>query len=796
MGPRALRRGNTDVVAAKTPKRDDTPAAPSSGDGATREATGRIVGVHGGMGVQVGDGNSQSNTFHIGTYVEAAYLSVQPGARLATDARERQVVFSAAGQLVIGEIPQQTQGFIARDAQAELSRAGREDAAAAHAVIGLRGVGKTQLAAAYARARVREGWGLVGWVNAESRDTLLAGLARIAESLGAEDPQGDSAESARRLKEHLQARPGESLLVFDNVNDPDQLRLFLPSTGQTHVVITSTEQACAELGQLVELPAFRRPESVRYLSQRTGLADEAGADAVAEELGDLPLGLAQAATTIRGQRLTYSKYLERLHRVPVQSMLNRVPGADYPRSTAAALLMSIEATESSDPTGLTGRLLQVLAALSPHGVHRETLNGLAGNGAADEQELDAAVQRCASGSLLNWSVRGDSVIMHRLLGRVLRERDQAAGRWAETMAAALDLLEPRLIPEKDAWTRKHEGEYLVGQVDALCQADRSAGNAVPGLSLRILQAQYWSVSQLRMAADLSGAIAHGTSTLDDCRRMLGNDHPHTLSSLNNLAITYRIAGQLDKAVTLYEEALADRERVLGSDHPDTLASRNNLAFAYRVAERLDEAVALYGRTLADRERILGPDHPRSLLSRHNLAGGYHAAGRLDEAIALYEQTLADRERVLGIDHPGTLTTRSTLADTYMEAGRLDEGVSLYEQTLAHRERVLGMDHPKVLLSRHKLARAFLAAGRVDEAITLYEQTLADREQTLGSSHPSVLRTRHALADAYQAAGRLDEAITLYKQTLADRERVLSANHPATVATRNSLADAYRAARSD
>ena len=72
--------------------------------------------------------------------------------------------------------------------------------AVAHAVTGLRGVGKTQVAASYARFCVGAGWGLVGWVNAETRDGMLAGLARVAERLGTADPEGDSLESARRLK--------------------------------------------------------------------------------------------------------------------------------------------------------------------------------------------------------------------------------------------------------------------------------------------------------------------------------------------------------------------------------------------------------------------------------------------------------------------------------------------------------------------------------------------------------------------------------------------------------------------
>jgi hypothetical protein len=55
--------------------------------------------------------------------------------------------------------------------------------------------------------------------------------------------------------------------------------------------------------------------------------------------------------------------------------------------------------------------------------------------------------------------------------------------------------------------------------------------------------------------------------------------------------------------------LQDHRRILGPDHPNTLTSRNNLALAYRKAGRLDEAITLLEETLRDCERVLSPGHP-------------------------------------------------------------------------------------------------------------------------------------------------------------------------------------------
>ncbi len=82
-------------------------------------------------------------------------------------------------------------------------------------------------------------------------------------------------------------------------------------------------------------------------------------------------------------------------------------------------------------------------------------------------------------------------------------------------------------------------------------------------------------------------------TLARSRRVLGEDHPDTLTSANNLARDLSELGDYQQARTLDEDTLARRRRVLGEDHPDTLASAENLA---EVLRKLGEAPAVVGRS--------------------------------------------------------------------------------------------------------------------------------------------------------------------------------------------------------
>jgi hypothetical protein len=89
-------------------------------------------------------------------------------------------------------------------------------------------------------------------------------------------------------------------------------------------------------------------------------------------------------------------------------------------------------------------------------------------------------------------------------------------------------------------------------------------------------------------------------------------------------------GEYQQALTLNEDTLARGRRVLGEDHPNTLTSANNLAVDLDELDEYEQARTLNEDTLARKRRVLGQDHPSTLISAQNLAKVLRKLGEAPE----------------------------------------------------------------------------------------------------------------------------------------------------------------------
>ena len=589
---------------------------------------------------------------------------------------------TANDQVVVGDIPALRPDFQPRATLlAQLNRASQESLVV---LTGTCGVGKTQLAAAYARARLADGWRLVAWVNARDSETLLAGLAAVAEAahLSSGESRPGVAHAGQAVRRWLEADGSRRLLVFDGVEDPGLLRPFVPAAGSARVLLTVTREPMAELGTSVPVGVFSAEEALALLDGRTGLADEAGASAVAAELGLLPLALDQAAGVIAGQRLEYAAYLAKLRALPAGDDPVRVEDGEEqpsPPGVTEAVTLSLEAASAADRLGVSTGVIELMTMLSPAVVRRDLLHAagqegtlLGGGRRVAAPMVDQALKRLNERSLLGFSLDGQAVSTHGLVARVARRWLARRGRLATACRAAASTLEASaaaLVQPQD----QSAARGILGQITALLEnADASTDDADDKLARMLIRLRSLALCHLiELGDDMPRAIEIGEPLTADLERLLGDSHPDTLSARDGLAAAYKDVGRVAEAITLFEQTLAERERLLGPDDPDTMRSRNDLARAYRDGGRVADAVPLLERTLATRERLSGDGHPGTLASRNNLATAYRATGRAAEAIPLLEENVAACERLLGADHPKTLASRHNLDRARRESAQAE-----------------------------------------------------------------------------------------------------------------------------
>ncbi|MEU6679103.1 FxSxx-COOH system tetratricopeptide repeat protein [Streptomyces sp. NPDC046925] len=735
----------------------------------------------------------------------------------------------AGAPLIIGPLPHEPLAFQQRPELFEAVETSMKQhrVAVVCALTGGRGVGKTQLAGAYARSCVDAGWRVVVWIVAETPGQVVAGLDELAEAAGVKGGIQDAQLAAAAARRWLEQLRQPALLVLDNVVDPDEVARWLPRTGPTRTLITSTVRSVTHLGAAVDIGVFTPDEAVAFLRQTAGARDteEHGALAageLAEDLGQLPLALAQAAWVIRTQGLTFAEYRDRFRHSRLARVVRRSPGEPYPMGAAAALALAIGHVPTGDDTAAARRVVELMSLLSPSGVHRDDLRAVCAH--QDVSETDSAVGLLCEASVLTLSLDGTTVLMHRLTQRIVRDQlldeERLDARLTEAAGALRQLARAGATSAPDAVDRG-----LTDHILALWAAAEPLGDAA---RRDLLDLPRSAITLLVDRGEAIRACTVGQDVLAEHERLVSAQDDNFFGALAALTYAYQALDRYDLAVALRERSVTAALARYGPRHPQTLRWVNALGYALEGAGRLDEAEALHRRNLADSLEVNGPDGQTTMLAQINLASALRSKGDDAPALALFEKNVRDNERGMGPDHVSTRNARGELARMYERVGRYEESLALHDVVLADvlrterhggdlhlwwgRYRALalqgvgrvdeaieelshlltlgqeefGPDHPETLNVRLFLARAHTAAGNHSRALKLFTRVVAERLRVLGPDNRRSLNARRNLGLALMAAGKRSRAADTLRDVLADYERVLGPGHPYTEGARTDL----------
>ncbi|WP_369188725.1 tetratricopeptide repeat protein [Streptomyces sp. R08] len=712
----------------------------------------------------------------------------------------------------VGVIPSQAGCFQNRAEVARLRSAVGEGSTAGSGQVltGMGGVGKTQLAADYARTA----WDanevdVLVWITASNRTAAASGYAQAATEILAVEP-GNLERTAAAFLAWLEPKPQKRLcrwlVILDDVADPADLDGLWPPPSQHGRMVATTRRRDAALSghgrRLVEIGLFTPDEAVSYLTDalavhgRTEPVDQVVA--LANDLAFLPLALSQAAAYVVDAGISCAAYRALLAdraRTLADTVPDRLPDGQT-HTMAAAWALSVDRADQLRPAGLARPMLQLAGFLDPNGIpgpvltslpvltylstYRTTTDVGQNQAAVTAEEAVGALRTLHRLNLVDHTpdTPHQAVRVHQLVQR--STRDTLSPEQHDCLARiAADALVA-------TWP---EVEYDAGLAQAL-RANTSVLTACAENALHqpnIHDVLHRTGISLGASGQVTAARDHFQHLSDITAQHVGQDHSGTFVVRHNLATWRGKAGDPVGAATAYAELLHDRVRVQGKDHPDTLSTRHNLAFWRGQAGDASGAVAAFGDLLERMVRELGEDHPDTLATRGNLAHWQGKAGDPRGAFTAFAKLLKDRIRLQGQDHPDTLSARHNAAYWRGQAGNARGALAAFVKLLKDRTRLQGQDHPDTLFVRGELARCRGQVGDPAGAVAAYTELLDDQVRVLGEDHLDTLATRGNLAIWQGEAGNATGAADALARLLEHMVGVLGKDHPDTLSARHELA---------
>ncbi|QKV81566.1 tetratricopeptide repeat protein [Amycolatopsis sp. Hca4] len=694
---------------------------------------------------------------------------------------------------------------------------------------GMGGIGKTQMATEYIYRHLQD-YEIVWWIQATQPTQIHASLTELAHRLRL--PGADEAITAvPAVKEALRlGRPYRRwLLVFDSAEDPEMVRPFFPVGGPGDILVTSRNPNWAGVARPLEVAVFERAESKTLLSKRGPQLGDSDADRIAEKLGDLPLAIEQAAAWLAETGMSAREYLQ-LFDEKVAEILDTSTPQDYEASVAAAWNVSFDQLSVSSPAA--HQLLQVCAFFAPEPVSRSLFNGVRETTIAPELDralrdpikLSRAIRDINRFGLAKIDHRTDTILLHRLVQLVLRNRmsDQqrremrhgahkllanldpnnpaSPRQWQRYQEVLPHIYDAELIECTDQWVRQlvlnlmrflyhwgdHDGAVTLAEL-AVQQWERDRVERqergelpIEDPPLKELEASerlaffQWTVGRYTDAEKVS------KRTYDRYKSLVGPDEEETLNAALAYALVLKARGDFAAAAQRNEEIYVKARGLFGEEDPSTLNAAHDYVVALLLIGDYRRANELATETYRRRVEVFGYDNALTVATQVLMVIARRELGDYPWA-RIEQQQITDRvEQLYGEDSISTLRRKAHLAVACRKDGDHETAREISKDALRRFRVRYGDKHPNALACALgysidlRQAQEFAAARKLgEEVFDLYRESL-------GEKHPHTLSAALDLGVTMRLSGDPSNARLLDERTLEDFRAQLGEDHPHTI----------------
>lgn len=721
--------------------------------------------------------------------------------------------------------------FVDRPVLAEVNCRSQQPASRL-ALVGLGGVGKSQLAVEYSyRIREKSPNTWVFWVHASCTARFIEGYRKIAER--AKLPRWDQPDVDILMLVYswlCDEANGRWLMVIDNADDEEvftcrsaggrgnqdqfaskaapTLLDSIPQSTNGSILITSRSRDVAfrltgDYADIIRVRPMDQAHALTLLqTQLKGSlgqddAEQEDATALVEELDYMPLAISQAAAYIsqRAPRATVSKYLQDLRKGDRdRAKLLQIDLGDTRRdgtasnSIIATWQISFEHIRRERPSAT--RLLSLMSLFNRQGIPESLLGGRYNESGVDDADFEDDLNMLLSFSLVATDVDRRHFQMHRLVQFSTTKWLMLQGDLEDWKEKYVTLIDENYPDSEDENWKASQALFPHAQSAALCRPTSNAALAAWASLLSKAMVYAYEMGYYQTAQEM------GRCALEARETTLGAEHAYTLSSASTLAVALRIGGKYEEAELMFRRALQGREKVLGPEDPLTLSDLNSLGLVLSERGNYEEAEYIHRKALKAQEKVLGLEHQSTLQSVGDLGALLTKRGSYKEAELMHRRALQVEERVFGLEHKSTLASMDNLGLALGKQDKLNEAEIMHRRALEGSEKRFGERHPDTLICARNLASVLGFLARYEEAESMHQRVLDDSVKVLGEEHPFTLYSFCNLGSVLHSQGKHREAEAIHRQALAKREKALGKMHPHTLSSMHNLANSLKGLGSD
>ncbi|KAL4723008.1 hypothetical protein ACLX1H_010249 [Fusarium chlamydosporum] len=617
------------------------------------------------------------------------------------------------------------------------------------ALVGLAGVGKTQIAL-YFEDCVRLYYPdyTVLWISASSVDDSYVRIAQELNLLETYDHEHKELNAKMIVHRYLEKEEKRRwFLIIDGVVNyvrlPDLPRsergrvLFL-----TRCMKVATAAVGDEVDQIIKVDGLDIPTALSLfeslLISKGLLKDTEKTERLLSELSNIPLAITHAASDEHALAFITKEYAEFDLRLGCRtSMYNTfLQSFEDLRDISQDAVATLESASRFDPQHIPRTLLSI---------------------SDTKDTLEDSIGILCSSFLLSPNLEDQSYDMPTVVYLSMRAWAQQNNSRKRIIKQAVRRLN-KLIPDDNSanhplWKKLQKHTIRVLQD---CEAQGMQLNERFELSakigLRFMRQRY-----LRSAIIWLEQAWHWL-------KQSQSKSSHMIYIQIRLAEAYAETGLAHKAIRLAEKAITMQEKYFSKDDSMIVAVSCALSKGCRFnndpgkgIERLERMRKTNGKR--------SPETKFALLAELGKCYSYNKS--YDKAIQAFKISIAATSRKVGKDDPALLNVKNHLAHAYSQAGLTKDSITLMEETLPIQQNVLGRKHPETLHLQVCLAESYTKTGDKEKAASQWEELITIQRATLGKTHEKTMRSENNLATAYYDSKKTTKALKLLEHMAAE-----------------------------